>query len=122
MPITKAIKVIEGNITSREYLSMDSKVTIRLLEVTLQPHGQEGVTGVKEGVEDHLGPQKPLLLLKTRVFRKIRVGGRLQSFANMWSRDQWAHRVVKKGLSWEWSAPPPPFKPFFQPASEHLED
>ena len=40
----------------------------------------------------------------------------------MWSRDAWSHKVVKEGLSWEWSEPPPPFRPFLQQTSQELEE
>ena len=30
--------------------------------------------------------------------------------------------MVKKGLTWDWSAPPPPFRPFFQASTPQLEE
>ena len=39
----------------------------------------------------------------------------------MWRRDKWAYAVVNKGLSWAWSTQPPPYRPFFQPHTQVLD-
>ena len=52
----------------------------------------------------------------------MRVGGRLQAFHRLWSRDgAWSLNIVRKGLTWEWCAPPPPFRPFLQASTTELE-
>ena len=51
-----------------------------------------------------------------------RVGGRLSAHANHWSRDKWAFRVVSKGLTWGWTQPPPPYRPFFQPETTQWKE
>ena len=44
------------------------------------------------------------------------------TFAKEWSRDAWSHRVVRKGLTWEWSSTPPPFRPFLQQSTPQLDE
>ena len=52
----------------------------------------------------------------------MRVGGRLQAFANAWSRDQWSANIAKKGLTWEWCSPPPAYRPFHQAGTPQLDE
>ena len=54
-------------------------------------------------------------------FRNVRVGGRLSMFTRNWSRDSWAFKIVKKGLTWKWCLPPPPFNPFFPTSDRGTE-
>ena len=46
---------------------------------------------------------------KSSHFEDKRVGGRLGQYHRAWSRDQWSHRVFRKGLGWKWAVPPPHF-------------
>ena len=66
--------------------------------------------------------EHPKEVEKGLLFEETRVGGRLASFSHRWSRDAWAFRVVKRGLTWEWCAPPPPFRPFHQAPTPQLEE
>ena len=42
-------------------------------------------------------------------------------FAREWSRDPWAFKILKKGLTWGWCQQPPPYKQFFQEETPLLE-
>ena len=64
-------------------------------------------------------PQKDALTPRTELFP---VGGRLFHFRDRWTFSPWAHSVVSNGLGWEWNPSPPPFRPFFQPETQELQD
>ena len=59
--------------------------------------------------------------LRRNAFEACRVGGRLALYAPQWRGSPWAYNVTSRGLRWQWKVGPPPYRPFYQPATPLLE-